>query len=61
MRVPSVGLTLEEYRIVREGYELAEHLMRDYQDPPGPVARFGNWLADCRRMALDFYRVVARD
>ena len=32
MRVPSVGLPLDERRIVREGYRIAEHMLRDYQD-----------------------------
>jgi len=35
MRVPSIGLPLEERRIVREGYRLAERMLRDYRDPPG--------------------------
>ena len=34
MRVPSIGLTPDERRIVEEGYRLAEYMLRDYQDPP---------------------------
>jgi hypothetical protein len=55
MRVPSVGLTSEERRIVEEGYRLAEHMLRNYQDPPNPVAAFGKWLAQLR------VKVLARD
>ena len=45
MRVPSVGLSRDERRIVAEGYRLAERMLRDYQDPPGVVATIGKWLA----------------
>ncbi|WEK05114.1 MAG: hypothetical protein P0Y65_02345 [Candidatus Devosia phytovorans] len=34
MRVPSIGLPLDERRIVREGYRIAEAMMRNYRDPP---------------------------
>lgn len=34
MRVPSIGLPLDERRIVREGYALAERMMRNYEDKP---------------------------
>lgn len=48
MRVPSIGVTLEERRfireIVREGYAVAERLMANYQDPaPGVLAQFAGW------------------
>ena len=46
MRVPSVGLSLEERRIIREGYRLAEHLLRDYRDPPGLLEVIGQWVAN---------------
>lgn len=42
MRVPSVGLPLDERRIVREGYALAEKMMAGYQDPPSPLASIIN-------------------
>ena len=48
MRVPSVGLTSDERRIVAEGYRIAEHMLRNYQDPPGPLAVVGKWLAQLR-------------
>jgi len=44
MRVPSIGLPLDERRIVREGYRLAERMLRDYQDPPSIRATIGQWL-----------------
>jgi hypothetical protein len=53
MRVPSIGLPLDERLIVREGYRLAEHLLRDYRDPPrGLAAAIGTWLAYCRQSLL---------
>jgi hypothetical protein len=42
MRVPSIGLTLEERVITREGYRFAERLLRGYQDPaPGVFEMIG--------------------
>lgn len=35
MRVPSIGLPLDERRIVREGYRIAEAMMANYREPPG--------------------------
>lgn len=52
MRVPSIGLPLDERRIVREGYRLAERMLAGYEDPPGPVAIIGKWLAQLRMMVL---------
>ena len=52
IRVPSVGLTSEERRIVAEGYRLAEHMLRNYQDPPSTMAIAGKWLARLRMMVL---------
>ncbi|MFP9136319.1 hypothetical protein ACLI1C_03960 [Devosia sp. XGJD_8] len=52
MRVPSIGLPLDERRIVREGYRLAERMLAGYEDPPGPVAIIGKWLAQLRVMVL---------
>lgn len=60
MRVPSIGLPLDERRIVREGYRLAERMLRDYVDPPGPFAVIGATLANCRQLLLGFYQVIAR-
>jgi len=48
MRVPSVGLTLEERRIIREGYRFAEHLLRNYRDPPGLIEVVRQWIANIR-------------
>jgi hypothetical protein len=60
IRVPATGLTLEERRIVEEGYRLAELLLRDYRDPPpGPIAIIGSGLARCRQAVLGLYRVIA--
>ena len=61
IRVPATGLTLEERRIVREGYRLAEYLLRDYRDPPSLVETIGSSVARCRQAVLDLYRGVARD
>ena len=41
IRVPSVGLTSDERRIVAEGYRIAEHMLRNYQDPPSLSATVG--------------------
>jgi len=46
MRVPSIGLTRDERRIVEEGYRLAEHMLRNYQDPPSLLATVRRWLAN---------------
>jgi hypothetical protein len=62
MRVPSIGLPLDERRIVREGYRLAERMLRDYQDPPaGPIPVIQHWLAGCRRLLRDLNRSPERD
>ena len=60
MRVPSIGLPLDERRIVREGYRIAEHMMRDYQDT-GMVASATRLVADLRAMALGLYRTIIRN
>jgi hypothetical protein len=52
MRVPSIGLPLDERRIVREGYRLAERMLAGYEDPPGPAAIVGKWLAQLRIVVL---------
>jgi hypothetical protein len=36
MRVPNTGLDVETRQIIREGYRLAERLMRTYRDPEPP-------------------------
>jgi hypothetical protein len=48
MRVPSIGLPLDERRIVREGYRLAERMLANYEDPPRLTAWIGLWLAQFR-------------
>ena len=55
MRVPSIGLPLDERRIVREGYRLAERMLAGYRDAPGLLETLGTWLAQMR------LRVLARD
>lgn len=52
IRVPSVGLTLDERRIVREGYRVAEHMLRNYQDPPSLLALASRWLSSLRIKVL---------
>jgi hypothetical protein len=52
MRVPSIGLTLEERRIVREGYALAERMLAGYQDPPGFFETIGGWLMQLGSKAM---------
>ncbi|WP_156461271.1 hypothetical protein [Devosia sp. Root436] len=52
MRVPSIGLTSDERRIVAEGYRLAEHMLRNYHDKPSVMATIGRWLARLRGMVL---------
>jgi hypothetical protein len=48
MRVPSIGLPLDERRIVREGYRLAERMLAGYEDKPGLTAMLRDWLAQFR-------------
>ena len=49
IRVPSVGLTSEEHRIILEGYRLAERMLRHYEEPhPGLLAIAGKWLDGIR-------------
>lgn len=62
MRVPSVGLSHDERRIIDEGYRLAEEMLRDYRDPPPlPVRMFNDALTACRESLRCFYRAVLRD
>lgn len=62
IRVPSIGLTSEERRIVAEGYRLAEMMLADYRDPPAwPVAAAQAWLAGCRVALLGLSRALHRD
>jgi len=48
MRVPSIGLTLDERRISREGYRIAERMMRNYPDKPGLLAMIVGLLGHFR-------------
>lgn len=56
MRVPSIGVTLEERReireFVREGYALAERMLANYRDPPSLFEQVGTWLAGFRSWAM---------
>ena len=52
MRVPNTGLPLDERRIVREGYRLAERMLADYRDPPGVLEIIGQWLNRLRLLVL---------
>ncbi|MBU1307777.1 MAG: hypothetical protein KKF33_19920 [Alphaproteobacteria bacterium] len=65
MRVPSIGMTLEERRhlreIVAEGYALAERLLANYQDPaPGALTQFANWCQKGWSRVRDAARASAR-
>lgn len=46
---------------MREGYRLAEQLLRDYRDPPSLVATVGSLLSRCRQAVLGLYRGLVRD
>ena len=62
MRVPSVGLSLDERRIVEEGYAFAERALRGYRDPPPlPVRMFNDALSACRESLRGVYRAMLRD
>ena len=52
MRVPSVGLTRDERRIVAEGYRLAEYMLRNYEDRPSRAGAFSMWVARLCGMVL---------
>ena len=52
MRVPSVGLTRDERRIVAEGYRLAEYMLRNYEDRPTLIGSIGKWAVQLRIMVL---------
>lgn len=62
MRVPSIGLPLDERRIVREGYLLAQRMLRNYEDPPtGLIPPLRLWLEGCRQMLRGFSRSLGQD
>ena len=61
MRVPSIGLPLDERRIVREGYRLAERMMANYQDPPSLVTTIRSFLLTSVHSMYDLYRSLLRD
>ena len=62
MRVPNTGLDAEMRRFVRDGYRLAERLMRSYRDPePRLIAAARSLLASANQAALGLYRAVVRD
>lgn len=61
MRVPSIGLTLDERRITREGYRLAERLLRNYRDPPNAMTMATTWLAQLARTLDGANRGYRRD
>ena len=61
MRVPSIGLPLDERRIVREGYRIAERMMANYQDPPSLMMTIRSWLAASRDAMSALYRSLLRN
>jgi hypothetical protein len=60
VRVPSIGLPLDERLIIREGYRWAERMLRDYQDPPTFSENVAKALASARHAVLDFCRMLVR-
>jgi hypothetical protein len=61
MRVPNTGLDRETRVLIREGYRLAERLLRDHRDPPSPFETLSLWLAACRQASLSLLRTLARN
>lgn len=57
MRVPSIGLKLDERLIIREAYRIAEHMMRNYRDPPTLVEIVTQWLASARQTMRGLYSI----
>ena len=60
MRVPSIGLPLDERRIVREGYRLAERMLANYQDPPSLLTVLRGWWADSIQAVVGLCRALLR-
>jgi hypothetical protein len=60
MRVPSIGLPLDERRIVREGYRLAERMMRNYQDKPGFGTSLAHAIRDAGQSLISIFRTLLR-
>ncbi|MDB5536928.1 MAG: hypothetical protein JWP26_2772 [Devosia sp.] len=60
MRVPSIGLPLDERLIIREGYRWAERMLRDYQDPPSLADNVAKALTSARQALLELYRTLIR-
>jgi hypothetical protein len=61
MRVPSIGLPADERRIVRESLRMAEHMLRNYRDPPGMMETVQSWLVNVRQAMVGVYRGYGRD
>ena len=61
MRVPSIGQPLDERRIVREGYRLAERMLANYQDPPSLLESLRSWLITSHQRLRGLYRAMLRD
>lgn len=57
MRVPSTGLKLDERLIIREAYRIAEHMMRNYRDPPTLVEIVTQWLSSARQTMRGLYSI----
>jgi hypothetical protein len=49
VRVPSIGLPLDERLIIREGYRWAERMLANYQDPPSFADRLASAWAQMRQ------------
>jgi hypothetical protein len=61
MRVPSVGLSHDERRIIDDGYAFAERALRGYRDPPPLLVKMvTDWLVDCREAVRRYYRATLR-
>ena len=61
MRVPSIGQPLDERRIVREGYRIAERMLANYQDPPSLLETLATWLSTSHQRLRVLYRAMLRD
>ena len=60
MRVPSIGLPLDERLIVREGYRLAERMMRNYRAPPTLTETIASAIKHAAQSLAAMFRTLMR-
>ena len=60
MRVPSIGLPLDERLIVREAYRMAERMLADYRDPPGLVETIAIYARRVSQSLTSTFRILLR-